>query len=297
MPLGMLRALLATPITVNSDSPWMTSHWCYLPGCRTHLSLYLLIYIFLLSPTYLLYYLRRDWVTQQQHMSYALSTLDMHMESRGENRSSCSTVHWPGEIASSWGPFFKKEVDQLDCIQSRLTRTREIGRVFKFYSSKGPLIVLGLVSLEKRRFKYLIAGLSMWRGFESWDCLKMTSSFTLHFEKDSSRKSWNRDTERIPFWKASHAHKTAPRPIVLIPMGLSWLFLFLFFFPPLFRSPIPSELTRCQQILWSKSFPSGMMEHEIPGKLEKHKSARGLTGSAAKSIHNWGLASCTIWLL
>ena len=54
----------------------------------------------------------------------------------------------------------------------------------------------------------------------------------------------------------------------------------------LLRSPIPSELTRCQQILYSESFPSGMAEHEIPGELEKQKSVIGLSGSAAKSTDN-----------
>lgn len=58
-----------------------------------------------------------------------------------------------------------------------------------------------------------------------------------------------------------------------------WGFSWLVFSLQKFYSP---ELTRCQQIPHSKSFSSGMTEHEIPGELEKQKSARGLTGSAAK---------------
>lgn len=166
-----------------------------------------------------------------------------------------------------------------------------MGRVFKFYSNKDSRIVLGLASLEKRRFKYLIASLSMWRGLEPRDCLGMTSDVAHSFEEDSNRESWNRDKERVPFWKIHMHIKLLHGQSCWFP----WMFLGLLF---LFRSHIPPEPTRCQQILYSKGLPSGMMEHEISGKLEKHKSATGLTGSAAKSIdNNWGLASCTICFL
>lgn len=36
-----------------------------------------------------------------------------------------------------------------------------MGRVFRFYGNKDSQIVLGLASLKKKSFKYLIAGLSM----------------------------------------------------------------------------------------------------------------------------------------
>lgn len=171
-------------------------------------------------------------------------------------------------------------------------KTGEMGRVFKFYSNKDSQIVLGLASLKKKSFKYLIAGLSMWRGLEPRDCLGMTSDVAHSFEEDSNRESWNRGTERGPFQKIYMHIKLLHGQSFWFP----WRFLGLLF---LFRSHISPEPTRCQQqILYFKSLPSGMMKHEISGKLEKHKSATGLTGSAARSIdNNWGLASCTIYFL
>lgn len=144
-------------------------------------------------------------------------------------------------------------------------------------------MVIGLVCLEKRSVKHLLAGLMCLKGTWAPGCLGVISPVPLSVERDASSEPWNRDTEGVLSDKC-----------MKLPHGQSsWFPLDSLGLPFLFRSPALPELTRCQQILYLNLFLQGWRSMRSQGNRRRQGSQR-CPGSAAHSTgHNWDLASCT----